>query len=122
MTWYFKYSTVTDGYSAFDLNISDFLSNFHIQYSSRSELECPPIDTTWIETTSKKAALKVIYNNIILSTCFRNILKDNLKWKLLSLLICDLQKLLAFDGRPALWLFFFCKIWEELLAPATPHF
>ncbi len=31
-------------------------------YSSRSELECPPIDTTWIETTSKKAALKVIWN------------------------------------------------------------
>ena len=27
--------------------------------SSRSEAEAPPIDMTWIETTSKKAALKV---------------------------------------------------------------
>ena len=28
-------------------------------FSSRSELESPPIDTAWMETTSKKAALKV---------------------------------------------------------------
>ena len=44
--------------------------NVHVQYdlslggvfctfSNRSELESPPIDTAWMETTSKKAALKV---------------------------------------------------------------
>ena len=37
-------------------------------FSIQNEIEPPPIDTTWIETTSKKAALKVrivIYNNFI---------------------------------------------------------
>ena len=29
-------------------------------FSSRSELDPPPMDTTWMETTSKKAALKVL--------------------------------------------------------------
>ena len=31
-----------------------------LSFSSRSELDPPPMDTTWMETTSKKAALKVL--------------------------------------------------------------
>ena len=44
-----------------DFQISASLHNLNQYCSSRSELECPAVDATWIETTSKKAALKVIY-------------------------------------------------------------
>ena len=30
-----------------------------LYFSIQNEIEPPPIDTTWMETTSKKAALKV---------------------------------------------------------------
>ena len=44
-----------------DFQVSASLYNLNQYCSSRSELECPAVDTTWIETTSKKATLKVIY-------------------------------------------------------------
>ena len=44
-----------------DFQASASLYSPNQYYSSRSELECPAVDATWIETASKKAALKVIY-------------------------------------------------------------
>ena len=44
-----------------DFQASASLYSPNQYYSSCSELECPTVDATWIETASKKASLKVIY-------------------------------------------------------------